>query len=240
MKILHFDSLESTNKYCELLDPKSLEEFTVVCTEEQLSGIGQRGNVWSSEAHKNLTFSVILKPSFIATADQYYLTMCLALAVTETVDHYCGNNTTKIKWPNDIYVDGKKICGILTSNSISNGHLSQSICGIGLNVNQTVFPQWIPNPTSLKLIADKDFNTDKVLELLLIKLQHFYSILKEDAETVKKKYLDRLYRLNKPAKYRYKGEEIEATIIGVDQFGHLRLEHNGTEVTCDLKEVVFL
>ena len=240
MKILHFDSLESTNKYCELLDPKSLEEFTVVCAHEQTAGKGQRGNTWFSEPYKNLTFSVILNPTFIAAADQYNLTMCLALAVAETIDLYCGKKRAQIKWPNDIYVDGKKICGILTSSSISNGYLSQSICGIGLNVNQTIFPDWIPNPTSIKLLTNKDTDTNKVLESFLSNLQRLYLVTKNDAEAIKKSYLGRLYRLDKTARYKYIGKEIEATIRGIDQFGHLRLEHNGKEIVCALKEVMFL
>ena len=81
MDIRWFETLESTNNYCKLLDPKTVGEFTVICARRQTAGIGQQGNVWASEPYKNLTFSLILKPTFLAADEQYRLTMAIALAV---------------------------------------------------------------------------------------------------------------------------------------------------------------
>ena len=254
MDIRFFDTLDSTNNYCKLLDPNSVGEFTVIWAANQTAGIGQQGNVWVSEPHKNLTFSLILKPSFLALADQWLLSMTLALAVSDClIEHLPGKNIS-IKWPNDIYAGSEphpcnKICGILVTNQISNSHISQAICGIGLNVNQTAFPDWLPNPTSMKLLSNVEYDLSQTLESLISYIETRYTQLKTAPETIKPAYISRLFRYNQPAKYIYEGETITATITDVDSLGHLHLktnnnnEHiplNNKELICDLKEIKFL
>jgi len=241
MDIRFFDHLESTNNYCKLLDPDSVEEFTVICARRQSAGIGQRGNRWESEDYKNLTFSLILKPTFLATGDQYRLTMMLAVAITDSLAAMMPTADVRIKWPNDIYIGDKKICGTLVSNNIASGHISLSICGIGLNVNQSVFPDWVPNPTSMALETEQSFELESVLDGILESIRQRYLQLKESPDSIKPQYMSRLYRLNEKARYEYKGKTVEATITDVDHFGHLHLTcGDGDEITCDLKEIKFL
>lgn len=259
-----FDTLESTNNYCKLLDINSVEEFTVVCARRQTAGIGQQGNVWVSEAGKNLTFSLILKPTFINAADQYNLTMALALAVAETLEQQFSDLhspssvpsspfsvrrspfSVLIKWPNDIYVGDRKVCGILTTNHLSDGHISSSICGIGLNVNQTVFPDWVPNPTSLLLESpsgQNPFDLDAVLGALLDNILRRYSQLRQPSAfgTLRADYLRRLYRLGVEADYIHDGQPLRATITGIDRYGHLQLTTaSGTNLSCAMKEIRFV
>ena len=259
-----FDTLESTNNYCKLLDINSIEEFTVVCARRQTAGIGQQGNVWVSEPDKNLTFSLILKPTFINAADQYNLTMALALAVAETLEQQFSDLhspssvpsspfsvlrspfSVHIKWPNDIYVGDRKVCGILTTNHLSDGHISSSICGIGLNVNQTVFPDWVPNPTSLLLESPsgyKPFDLNAVLGALLDNILRRYSQLRQPSSfgTLRVDYLRRLYRLGIEADYIHDGQPLRATITGIDRYGHLQLTTaTGTSLSCAMKEIKFL
>ena len=241
MKLLFFDTLDSTNNYCKLLDPQSVEEFTVIAAANQTAGIGQQGNVWHSEPYKNLTFSLILKPTFLALADQWLLSMTLAVAISDCLMALLPAKEVYIKWPNDIYVEKRKICGILITNQVSGGHISQSICGIGLNVNQTQFPDWIPNPTSLLLESQKEHDTESLLEELVNSIELRYKQLISAPSTIKPLYMSRLFRLNQPADYLYHGNRITATIIDVDHLGHLHLTtSSGTPISCSLKEIQFI
>lgn len=272
-----FDSLESTNNYCKLLDLNTVEEFTVICARSQTAGIGQQGNHWTSEPDKNLTFSLILKPTFLRAADQYSLTMAIALAIADTLDllisnpksnlfapsgrvrfsqrnQFAPSGRIQIKWPNDIYVGTpseqhyRKICGILVTNQLSGSHIATSICGIGLNVNQTCFPTWVPNPTSLLLEASAPssptpFAIDIVLDTVLDCILHRYRQLSlhDGPDAIKTDYLSRLYRLGQEASYFYNGKTIRATITGIDHFGHLLLTTStGSHLSCALKEISFL
>lgn len=260
MDIRFFDTLDSTNSYCKLLDPKSVGEFTVIWAGNQTAGLGQKGNVWCSEPYKNLTFSLILKPSFLPFADQWLLSMTLALAVSDFVAEQlstvncppkAANNSesinvseqlsTTIKWPNDIYIGNRKACGILVTNQVCGKMISQSICGIGLNVNQTSFPDWIPNPTSLSIETGLLYDLKPLLEQLLDKIVSRYSQLKEHHDSIKPEYMRRLYRLNKPSLFVYNNQTITATITDVDHLGHLHLTSaDYKEISCDLKEIQFL
>lgn len=245
MTIRYFDTLESTNNYCKLLDPKSVGEFTVIWTGNQTAGIGQQGNVWVSEPLKNLTFSLVLKPSFLPLADQWLLSMTLAVAISDCLNRLFSEfkiqKTTFIKWPNDIYVGNNKICGILVTNQVSGGIISQAICGIGLNVNQTLFPDWVPNPTSLFLETGKEHDIKNLLIELVNNIKLRYQQLKDAPTTIKPIYMSRLFRLNQPAEYIYQGEQITATITDVDHQGHLHLTtQKETEISCALKEIQFV
>lgn len=241
MDVHYFNSLESTNKYCKLLDPNSVGEFTVICARNQTGGIGQKGNSWVSEPFKNLTFSLILKPTFLRAEYQYSLTMALAVAIADAIANLLPSQKISIKWPNDIYVGDGKICGILTTVSVSGGYLSHAICGIGVNVNQTVFPECVPNPTSLSMHAGRTFVIDDVLNLVLRQIQSVYDLLKQSPTIIRDRYMNRLYRLGQQSKYLYKGETISATITDITNFGHLVLRGaDGARISCDLKEIAYL
>lgn len=238
MDIRYFDTLESTNNYCKLLDLDKVKEFTVICARSQTAGIGQQGNVWVSEPYRNLTFSIILKPLFLDADEQYKLTMTTAVAVAESVESLVGGDRTRIKWPNDIYVDEKKICGILATSRIQQGKIAHTVCGIGLNVNQTDFPEWVPNPVSLKQIDGKEHNLNEVLDLVINRIVELYHTLRTEPKRIEDRYLSLLYRRGIEADYQYKGTHIRGTILGVNRFGHLLLKRSDGELlTCNLKEI---
>lgn len=245
MDIRYFDTLESTNNYCKLLDLKEVEEFTVIVAHSQTAGIGQQGNRWVSDPGKNLTFSIILKPSFLSAANQWQLTMMLAVAVRKSIESLLSKfkiqNSTLIKWPNDIYVEDQKICGILTTATVSNAHICSAICGIGLNVNQVVFPEWVPNPTSLALVTKKTFDLETVLLSLLSDIEKEYQTLRTSPAYIKEEYLNNMYRLGKTSKFEHCGVVFTGKITGIDHFGRLivAIDDKG-EKTFDLKEVKFV
>ena len=246
MDLRMFDSLESTNKYCELLDLTTVGEFAVICAKEQTAGIGQRGNCWHSEAGKNLTFSIVLKPTFLAFENQYALTKAVSLGIVDALEGLISKEEEiSIKWPNDIYIGRRKVCGVLISNRVSGGNLAASIVGVGLNVNQTEFPDWIPNPVSIKQLTGNDLPLDMVLEKVVGCIEMRYKQLeasqKEGGESMDADYLSRLLYLGVERTYLCRGSEVRATIKGVNRFGHLELvTKKGEGLTCQLKELVFL
>lgn len=236
MHIISFETLASTNRYCEGLDLRQVEDFTCYWALEQTAGIGQRGNHWASAAGENLTFSLVLKPHWLPAAQQFRLTEALSLGVLDCLE---GLDAT-IKWPNDIYVGGGKICGMLVSNRLSGDAIDTAICGIGLNVNQRVFPEWVPNPTSLSLLTGRQQELEPLLRRLLECIGRRYRQLQQGVD-LKEEYLSHLMNLGTPARYRKDGRELTATITGVDIHGRLLLTTDeGKEMCCGMKEIEFL
>lgn len=269
LNIVKLDSVESTNKYCEALPLDEVEDFTCYWALEQTAGIGQRGNHWHSTPGLNLTFSLVLKPTWLLAERQFRLTQALSLAIVDllTTGHrpllasHSSLHTT-IKWPNDIYVGmstttagnerqhyGKKICGTLvstrlttnaTTQSSNQAILSSAVCGIGLNVNETAFPSWVPNPTSLSLLTGQHYELEPLLHDLLHHIERRYTALRNGAD-LNDEYLALLLNRNVPAEYIYHDRRITATIDSVDPFGRLLLTAaDGTPLRCTLKEIALL
>ena len=237
MKIEKFDSLESTNKYCEALDLSQVEDFTCYWALEQTAGIGQRGNHWEAEPGKNLTFSLVLHPTFLPAERQFKLTQALSLALVDFLSIFNFQFSISIKWPNDVYVNGNKICGTLVSTRLQGTQIASAVCGIGLNVNQVVFPDWVPNPTSLRMLTGKGNELEPMLRQLLGCINKRYIEL-QSGQDFEPEYLDHLMNLGVPIHYIYKGEKIVATITGIDSYGHLMLTaSNGRRLCCGMKEI---
>ncbi|MBP5341609.1 MAG: biotin--[acetyl-CoA-carboxylase] ligase [Bacteroidales bacterium] len=240
MKIEKFDSLESTNKYCEALDLNQVEDFTCYWALTQTAGIGQRGNHWEAAPGMNLTFSLVLHPTFLPADRQFKLTEALSLALVDFLSPLTSHLSPSIKWPNDIYVDGHKICGTLVSARLVGNSIASAICGIGLNVNQRMFPDWVPHPTSLALLTDKQYELEPLLQQLLACIERRYNELKNGKDS-EGEYLSHLLNLGVPAHYKYKEEKVEATITGVDPHGHLLLTTtDGRRLCCGMKEIALL
>lgn len=239
MRIMHFDSLESTNKYCEALDLLQVEDFTCYWAWEQTAGIGQRGNHWESATGQNLTFSLVLHPTFLPADHQFKLTEALSLGVVDFLKDFKGSKDL-IKWPNDIYVAGRKICGTLVSTRLVGNTIATAICGIGLNVNQRDFPDWVPNPTSLALLTGNEYALEPLLRQLLTCIEKRYKSLETGIDP-EPEYLAHLLNLGSRARYIYNEKEITATITGVDPYGRLLLTvDDGRHISCGMKEIVFL
>lgn len=242
MQIIRLDSVESTNRYCELLDPAEVEEFTCFWALEQTAGVGQRGNAWVSGARgENLTFSVLLKPEFLPAAEQFRLTQAISLAISDWLRPLLPEGCpVLVKWPNDIYADGGKICGTLISCRLIGTTIGSAVCGIGLNINQTDFPAWVPHPTSVALLTDRQHDTAALLPSLLEAIGVRYDQLRSGIDH-SAEYLSRLMNLGTPRRYRHNGLEITATVTGVDTFGRLLLtDDKGRRLCCAMKEIALL
>ena len=215
------DCVDSTNSYAR--SHAEWPDGTVITTREQQQGRGQQGNFWESEAGRNLTFSIVLKPTFIPPEEQFYLSKAISLGVADFLSVYLDN--VSIKWPNDIYVDDSKIAGILIEQSITGNIISQSIVGIGLNVNQTIFRSNAPNPTSIKLRAAREFNLHESLSHLCTYIENRYLQLQTDLiYEMNNDYMKRLYRLGIWSDFESQGERFKARIIKVEDSGRLILE----------------
>jgi BirA family transcriptional regulator, biotin operon repressor / biotin---[acetyl-CoA-carboxylase] ligase len=229
----------STNTLLQDLAQKtSSTEGTVVITNKQTHGRGQRGSGWEAEEGKNLTLSLLLKPSFLAAQDQFYLTIVASLGVYDFLSAK-SLSQVKIKWPNDVMVNEKKIAGILIENSLLNSTIQQSIVGIGLNVNQKLFS--MPTATSLSQEAKKEFDLSIELNLLIEAIEKRYLQLRagKTAE-MKDEYLKNLYWIGKEHLFKIKDKEQKGIIQGIDRAGRLEVSCAGTIDHFGLKEISFL
>ena len=240
MQIIQLGSVESTNRYCEALDLNEVEDFTCYWALEQTAGIGQRGNLWASAPGQNLTFSLVLHPTFLPADRQFKLTEALSLALVDFLSTFHFPLSTSIKWPNDIYIGAHKICGTLVSGRLTGNNIASAVCGIGLNINQCVFPEWVPNPTSLSLLTGKQYDLEPLLQQVLRCIETRYNDLKVGLDP-EPEYLKHLLNFGVQARYRYNEVEIEATITGVDPHGRLLLTaSDGRHLSCGMKEIALL
>ncbi len=167
MRIEWLDECVSTNT--QVTEYPLSEEGVIVAVRCQTGGRGQKGNSWEAQPGKNLTFSAMWKPRGIAAREQFSISEAVALAVVDFLED-AGINA-KVKWPNDIYVDDRKICGILIEHSVMGTEISRTIAGVGINVNQREFLSGAPNPVSMASIAGTEFPTERLLEDFEMKLR---------------------------------------------------------------------
>ncbi|HEY5748204.1 MAG TPA: biotin--[acetyl-CoA-carboxylase] ligase [Chryseolinea sp.] len=212
-------------------------EGTLVITPNQTAGRGQRGNGWEAEPGKNFTFSLILKPTTLAVKDQFYLNIFTSLALHDYLAaKKCA--AVRVKWPNDIYVGSKKVCGILVESQISGNKFSHVVVGIGLNVNQQKFGT--DTATSLSVLTGIQFDLQTELEGLLTFIEARYLQLREGKlSLLMADYLHVLYGLHQPLAFDVGGVVAEGVIAGVDESGRLRVLMEGEERVFGVKEVSY-
>jgi BirA family biotin operon repressor/biotin-[acetyl-CoA-carboxylase] ligase len=243
---LFLHEVESTNTYAmNLLRNVNPIEGTIVFTDNQTHGKGQRGALWTSKIGQNITISVILKPQFLGLDKAFYLSKISALAIYDVLTDILPNSQydIKIKWPNDILVNSKKIAGVLIENNFTTQAIPFSVIGVGLNVNQDEFGDFERTATSIKLILDKDFDRKKVMELFCQKLEKWYLKLKEQKfELIDETYLKYLYGIHQDLLFENLDKTVfEGEIIGVNKDGKLRIKLLNFQVNeFDVKEIKFL
>lgn len=242
--ILEYTRLSSTNKKVRDLNQQQvLEEGTIVTAFEQYAGKGYGSNSWESAAGENLTVSYLLRPGFLPPHQQFWLTRTVSLALRDTVKNYVlPNHRVTIKWPNDIYVDDKKIAGILIENNIMGETIRECICGIGLNINQRRFESDAPNPVSLHQLTGEHYNIYDLLNELSRYLNHWYEMLFTGKFThIEEQYRQSLYRLDTESTFQQDEIKFKGYLKGTDQYGRLLIEtQEGTLNAFDFKEVKFI
>ncbi len=242
-KVITLQSVGSTNEYMidQVRQGKIKQEGTVVVAIEQTSGKGLDKNSWESEKGKNLTFSILFKPVFLRADQQFMLNKCVSLGVFDFVMTTIPHRKVNIKWPNDIYVENKKIAGILINNTIEGSELIHSVAGIGININQLNFSDRLRNPVSLKQLIRKEFDPNQALNEILYFIENRYTqLLTNESAQLDTDYLNALYRMNEDFTYRFNDRKITARITGISDYGHLQLLTTGERIECDFKEIEFI
>lgn len=237
--IIELDSVDSTNNYLSKLANETIvENGSVILAHYQTNGKGQRGNTWESEAGSNLTFSLYLDTSFLKLSQNFLLSMMVCNSVHELISKYTGKS--KIKWPNDLLIEGKKVCGILIENSIQKNHLSKSIIGVGLNISQQQFAQ-NNNATFLQAFSEKALDKKVVLKELLTILNKNYAILSQGNQlAIKNYYYKHLIGYKTELTYEWTGSKdwFIGEILEVADSGLLRMRINRKKIkNIDLKEI---
>jgi BirA family biotin operon repressor/biotin-[acetyl-CoA-carboxylase] ligase len=231
-------SCHSTNDIsAELLSKGDIVDGTVVITDHQHKGRGQGSNTWESERGSNLTLSIILRTDFLKVADQFYLSMMTSLAIADFLDEYTQSGVS-IKWPNDIFYQDKKICGILIQNVLKGSQLEHSILGMGININQEYF--LTENAVSLHNITGRWYDLEKMLSSLSGFIEYYYELLNSGKyEQLKSKYMNRLRWLNEVRSFQA-DRLFSGKIIDIDRTGRLMIQVNGSVHSFDFKEVTFV
>jgi BirA family biotin operon repressor/biotin-[acetyl-CoA-carboxylase] ligase len=238
----HLEKVDSTNAYLQYFIASSAEllpeGFTVVA-DEQFAGKGQLGASWEAAPGQNLTASFLLYAKFLSPKQVFYLNKAVALAVRDCVSGYAA--AVKIKWPNDIYVDDRKIAGILIENSLSTNAVQQSIIGVGINVNQTEFDAALPNPVSMRMFSKKVFALEEILHVLCSEIEKKYLLLRSmQFSKIDDAFHEHLLGMNQEKIFMRGDEMFSGTIRGVNENGKLLVETDKNIFEFGMKEVRML
>lgn len=241
--IIRLETVDSTNRYLRdeaavLHDRLAHLGFVVVTANHQTAGRGQRGNIWCSNKGENLLFSILVSPgSSLMVKHQFLLSQAIALAIHDAM--LCYGIETKLKWPNDIYVGSRKLAGVLVEVDYSGDFVEQAIIGVGLNVNQVLFPQMDKIPVSMKMLQGVDCSIDNVLETILDLFNRYYAELRfGDREVLPKEYVKLLLGFNEQNTFIDSGGCFTGVIEGVESDGHLLVRReNGILSRYAFKEV---
>jgi len=238
VKIYHFDTVSSTN---DLAREERFVHGDVLWAERQTAGRGQRGHTWLSEEEVNLTFSLVVEPRFLPAKEQFLVSAATAVALCDCLTRY--GIEARIKWTNDIYVEDRKIVGILIEHFYAGATLRRTVIGIGLNVNQERFDPSLPNPTSMLLEGEKRYDREEVLRTFYdCFIARYAQVEQGDGEAILQAYRALIYRLGREQRFRLpEGEELTATIEGIESDGALRLRHeDGKSHSYHFKEIEFV
>jgi len=238
---LIIQEVDSSNNYAkQLIAAGKADHGTVVLAHFQNAGKGHAENHWESEFGKNMLASFILFPKFLRADKQFYLSKIISLALVDLLSD--GIGSVSVKWPNDIYIENKKLAGILIENSVSGSYIHSSVIGVGLNLNQEKFSEQLPNPVSLNQITQKNYSPETVVQQLKDKLWSWYRKLEDGQhDFIDSAYFRKLYRREQWSRFKKGDDFFEARIKGIGEYGQLILEmRNGAEQTFQFKEVEFV
>ncbi len=218
---------------------KAVPDLWAVYADFQTAGRGAGTNTWHSTRGANILTSICFDTG-LAAADQFVFNLWFATSTRQFLAKYVPE--VLIKWPNDMYVRDRKLAGDLTEHSLSGSRLDFTVAGIGIDVNEAEFPDWIPNPTSLFLETGQHYDVDALLDEYLAVLQERRPLLSTEHEAaLREEYLSHLYRRDAPHLYNIGGQQITGIIRDIDRFGRLVLElPDGSQEAFGFKEVGYV
>ena len=193
---MFIDETHSTSSLLRETYDDSLPHLFTIRTDFQTAGRGQAGNSWESEKGKNLLFSTLLRYPEVEAADQWRLSMLVAVAVREAITSILSPLASRlspitIKWPNDIYYNDQKLVGILIENTLSGRQIAYTIAGVGINVNQIKWLSDAPNPVSMMQITGEEYDVENLLNAFLEAIQRWETA---STEQLREEYIKHLYR----------------------------------------------
>ena len=225
---IKLETINSTNDYTlSLKDSLVFKEGLVVTANFQSGGNGQRRKAWESNANENLLFSVVIQPN-ICIDKQSELSKIVALAICDLLVDL--GMKPKIKWPNDILVSKQKIAGILMQNKLKEDLIAHTVIGIGLNINQIHFQEYLPKATSLQLVLNKELDIAKIQTQLLQFLSHRIKRFR-DGLTHEKEYHAALFLKDKVAAFESDNKQFMGIIKGVSESGKLLIQLEDDSIT---------
>lgn len=240
-KIIHVTETSSTNDEVKSLEAGGGKEPFLVCRADfQTSGRGQRGNSWESEAAENLLFSILAHPLNLPANRQFVISEVVSLSLVYSLNRL--HEGFRVKWPNDIYYGQSKVAGVLIENKLEKSLVQQTVAGVGLNVNQTIFRSDAPNPVSLHQILGHKVNREALLSRILEHFDSLWGLLESGREEeLKERYFHNLFRSEGYHSYRSAEGIFEAAILGIEPDGHIVLAgRDGREHCFAFKEVRYV
>ena len=223
-----------------LPDETCMETVYTFC---QRQGRGQRGNAWFCGENTNIAATFVFDPVFLSAEHLFFLDMALSVGVLRYAR--AQGEDFFLKWPNDLYWKNKKAAGLLLENSVVSGKVKRVCFGIGLNVNQAVFPPGLPRPVSLFQIDGKRRDLQVEIEKLAENIHAVYGEFRREykdgiLQNIKAEYLESLLFKDRWRNFVYLGNRMEACIRNVDDNGHLELEkRNGGNILAGIKELEY-
>ncbi len=229
-----FETVGSTNTEAAAWARSGAPDGAVVVTEYQSAGRGRQGRTWTADAGRNLMFSVVLRPGLDAER-LGLIPIAAGVAVAEAVDTFIRPHRTTLKWPNDVLLEGRKTCGMLLESSVSGRQTANVVVlGVGLNVNQTDFPEALADTaTSLRLVKGRTIPRAPLFARLLQQLERRYDAVQGgDDGSVRADFHDRFDMLGHSVTFRVSdtSNTITGVVRRVTETGALRLDTpNGPE-----------
>lgn len=222
-EVLYFDTIDSTNTKAQELAEKGYPSGTLVVADKQESGKGRRGRSWVSPSGTGIFMTLMIKPD-INPNNASMLTLVAALAVAKAITSVTGEEAM-IKWPNDIVVNGKKVCGILTEMNAQFDYINHIVVGIGINVHNESFPEEISQMASSLMIeaGGKRFHRAQIIADTMLYFEQYYdTFLKtQDLSALVREYDELLVNRNKSVRVLDPKEPFDGKAMGITPKGEL-------------------
>jgi len=234
---IYFEDIDSTNEFALSLRRMPLfKEGLIITTDYQSQGKGQEGNKWYSKKGLNILLSIVIEPR-ISLNKQFDISKLVSLSCYNFL--LCLGLSPRIKWPNDILINNKKIAGVLIQNIVSNDTISYSVIGIGINVNQHNFPEFTPSATSLSLELKKQQNCVYLRDKFLENLGNYLIDYRKgcDLDVV---YHQALFLKDKMANFQQANQKFKGIIRRVSLNGILEIEVNKSIKEFKTQEIKFI